>query len=75
MGLEDLRYSESKASRLEDYHTYLNKPLRYTIISFDVTAIIMLITLFGIVYGEIYKRHSAIAEEITTSINYSSNNG
>ncbi|CAG8470286.1 10657_t:CDS:2 [Scutellospora calospora] len=48
-------------------------PLYITIaaISIDGTAIIMLITLLGIVYGEMYKQRSIQAEEITTSINYS----
>ncbi|KAF0559049.1 hypothetical protein F8M41_007020 [Gigaspora margarita] len=109
MGLEDIRKSENKASRLVNYRTYLNKLkimnfslsilvcwlgvlsfflvlfrnkigeyltlyIILAFISFDGTAIIMLITLFGIIYGEIHKRHSAVAEELSTSINFSRNN-
>ncbi|KAF0553517.1 hypothetical protein F8M41_020246 [Gigaspora margarita] len=48
-------------------------PLYVTLgaISLDGTAMVLLITLLGIVYGEIHKQYSVQAEEITTSINYS----
>ncbi|CAG8456465.1 44423_t:CDS:2 [Gigaspora margarita] len=74
MGLEDIRKSENKASRLVNYREYLTLYIILAFISFDGTAIIMLITLFGIIYGEIHKRHSAVAEELSTSINFSPNN-
>ncbi|CAG8684844.1 663_t:CDS:2 [Dentiscutata erythropus] len=48
-------------------------PLYVTLgaISLDGTPLVLLITLLGIIYGEVHKQYSAQAEEITTSINYS----
>ncbi|CAG8644104.1 18223_t:CDS:2 [Dentiscutata erythropus] len=53
---------------------YLPLYITLAIISFDGTAIINLTALFGIVYGEVHKQNSAVAEEVTTSINYSTTN-
>ncbi|CAG8671359.1 42004_t:CDS:2, partial [Gigaspora margarita] len=71
IGLADIKNSQRKASFLESYRVHLKKSVGVGAISLDGTAMVLLITLLGIVYGEIHKQYSVQAEEITTSINYS----